>query len=243
MKISVAQIHPVMGDIPSNIQKHIAVLKKAIRYNVDALFFPELSLTGYDLKFSEKWACEWMDPGLDMFQEMCDENFVTLGLGLPTKGKGGINISMVIFQPDQARSVYSKQQLHADEKPFFIEGGHSMVLTVGDSKIVPGICYETLQPDHFRNAVESGAHIYIASVAKSIGGIRRAEDVFPERARKYSIPVLLANSLGFCDNFMSCGKSSVWNKSGELIGQLNTRDEGILVFDTKADRKVQMIKL
>jgi predicted amidohydrolase len=45
----------------------------------------------------------------------------------------------------------------------------------------------------------------------------------------------MANSVGFCDNFLSVGQSSVWNKKGELVGQLDDKSEGVLVFDTETE--------
>ena len=47
------------------------------------------------------------------------------------------------------------------------------------------------------------------------------------------MPVLMSNCVGFCDNFESVGQSSVWTKQGNLAGQLNEKNEGILIFDTE----------
>jgi predicted amidohydrolase len=50
LKISCAQISPVLGDIDKNIQKHLLYIDKAIRNKSDIIVFPELSLTGYSVK-------------------------------------------------------------------------------------------------------------------------------------------------------------------------------------------------
>jgi predicted amidohydrolase len=49
------------------------------------------------------------------------------------------------------------------------------------------------------------------------------------------MPVLMANCIGFCDNFLSVGKSAVWTKEGKLVGQLDDKMEGILFFDTETE--------
>jgi predicted amidohydrolase len=51
--------------------------------------------------------------------------------------------------------------------------------------------------------------------------------------------VVMSNSVGFCDDFESAGKSGVWNKKGELIGHLNETDEGILVYNTDTEELIE----
>ncbi len=91
-------------------------------------------------------------------------------------------------------------------------------MTVDNKKIVPAICYESLQTEHSENAKEIGAEIYVASVAKSQNGINKAMTHYPAVAKKFSMPVLMANCVGFCDNFESVGQSSVLTKQGNLAG-------------------------
>ena len=81
--------------------------------------------------------------------------------------------------------------------------------------------------------------MYIASVAKSADGVEKAFKHFPEIAGKYSVPVLMANCVGPCDNFESVGKTSIWNSKGQLVGQLNDVSEGILIIDTNKGEIVE----
>lgn len=48
VKIAVAQIKPIKGDIPSNVLQHVDFIELAAVNQVDLLIFPELSLTGYE---------------------------------------------------------------------------------------------------------------------------------------------------------------------------------------------------
>jgi predicted amidohydrolase len=101
--------------------------------------------------------------------------------------------------------------------------------------MAPAICYESLLTEHAEIACKSGAEVYLASVAKSIHGVEKALKYFPSVARKYSMTILMSNCIGSCDDFESAGRSSVWNKDGLLVGQLNDIDEGILIFDTDTE--------
>lgn len=239
MKIALAQTRSIKGDIAANIDTHKKMITLAITYKADAIFFPELSLTGYEPALANTLAIRPDDKELDCFQQICDNNAITIGLGLPTRAATGINISMIIFQPHSEREIYSKQLLHSDEFPFFIPGEKQTILTINNQKIAPAICYESLQANHSENAVLLGAQIYVASVAKSQNGINKAMIHYPAVAAKFSIPVLMSNCVGFCDNFESVGQSAVWTKEGKLAGQLDDKNEGLLIFDTENEEVVK----
>jgi predicted amidohydrolase len=44
--------------------------------------------------------------------------------------------------------------------------------------------------------------------------------------------VVMSNCVGPSDNFVGAGSSAIWNSQGELVGQLDAKKEGVLVFDT-----------
>jgi predicted amidohydrolase len=241
MKISVAQTRPIKGNISDNIDKHKRLIDLATSFKTTVIFFPELSLTSYEPELAKELAINQADARLDDFQEISDTTKITIGLGAPTKTKTGIQISMIIFQPDKPRQTYAKQLLHSDELPYFENGNQQIILTVDNAKIAPAICYESLQPEHADQASKLGADIYVASVAKSQNGVNKAMMHYPEVARNYSMPVLMSNCVGFCDNFMSVGLSSVWTKQGKLVGQLDDKNEGLLIFDTVTEEVTRQI--
>jgi predicted amidohydrolase len=238
MKIGVAQFRPVKGNIPANITSHKKLIELAISSKADAIFFPELSITGYEPELAKDLATNQDDRRFDDFQQISDINQITLGFGAPTQSDAGILISMIIFQPHKPRQTYSKQQLHSDEFPYFVSGDNQIILTVDNIKIAPAICYESLQADHAENANQRGAEIYLASVAKSQAGVDKAQRHFPDIASKYAMPVLMANCVGYCDKFESASKSAIWNKAGDLVGQLNDA-EGILIFDSETEAVIE----
>lgn len=235
MKICVAQTKPIKGNILANIGSHKKIISLASKSKSNAIFFPELSLTGYEPELAFELGTDQNDKRLDDFQIISDSYKITIGVGLPIKTKTGIQIGMVIFQPLTYRQTYSKQYLHADEIPFFEGRTEQTILKIKNIKIAPAICYESLKSEHVEVANSLGAEIYVASVAKSKKGINQAITHYSQIASKYAMPVLMSNCIGKCDNFESIGNSAIWSKNGILLDQLDAENEGILIYDTKTE--------
>lgn len=237
MRICVAQTRPIAGDIGQNVERHKPFVNVAVATGADVLIFPELSLTGYEPDLANALATTPDDNRFDLFQQLSDATRITLGVGIPLRSNSGILISLLIFQPNQPRQVYSKQYLHADEEPYFVPGQAPTFLIA--PTLALAICYELSVPEHLTDAVKNGATIYVASVAKSASGVERAVEQLTEIAQTYSMTVLMANSVGPCDNFIAAGKSSVWNNKGVLVGQLDEYNEGVLIMDTNTQRVIR----
>jgi predicted amidohydrolase len=232
MRLSVAQLQTVKGDVWVNTAKHELLIQQAVTAQADAIFFPELSITGYEPELAKELATTQADERFNRFEQLSKMHHITIGIGMPTVSDDGICISMLIFQPDGTRLTYSKQQLHVDELPYFIAGNEQLLIPVGNEFIAPAICYESLQPNHAATANGLGATVYMANVAKSQTGVDKAFVHYPAIARQYGMPVLMSNCTGYCDNFEAAGQSAVWNSEGVLLAQLDKTAEGILVFDT-----------
>jgi predicted amidohydrolase len=239
MKICVAQTKPFTGDIQKNIDSHKKLIDLAVADGADAVIFPELSLTGYEPKLAKELATTKDDSRFDGLQEISNREQLVIGVGAPTKSKAGVCISMILFQPQKARRVYSKKYLHSDEQGFFVSGQNLSGLKVNGTEIALAICYELSVAEHTQRAFESGAKIYVASVAKFMNGIDRAINRLSEIAGSFSMTVLMANSVGQADGCECAGKTSIWNSNGSLLGQLNETAEGIIVFDADAQTVVE----
>lgn len=241
MKICAAQTKPVKGDIHTNMDSHIRFIDLAHSLGADCIIFPELSLTGYEPTLSKELALDQADSRLDDFQNISNAGRITIGIGIPSKHKSGICISMLLFQPYKARRMYSKKYLHPDEEKFFIPGQNFTRLWVNKTHIAPAICYEISIPEHAERAFNSGAELYIASVAKFINGIDKALKRLSGIAGKYSMTVIMSNCIGRSDGGECAGNTSVWNHEGVLVGQLNNKNEGLLIFDTDTQNVIEKI--
>jgi predicted amidohydrolase len=233
MKLCIAQTKAIKGDIERNIKNHIRLIDLAVSNGAELIIFPELSLTGYEPTLAKTLATTQNDNRLDIFQEISDTKQIIIGVGIPTKQNTEVFISMVIFQPQTPRQTYSKQLLHSDEYPYFVNGNSQIFITKNKHKIAPAICYESLQMEHSSNASQNGANIYFTCVAKSAKGVEKAFQHYPEIAKKFNMTVLMSNCIGQSDDFISVGNSAVWNNNGVLVAQLNDSDEGVLIFDTE----------
>ena len=163
MRVAVVQTKPVPCAIDGNVRAHETWIKKAATHGADMVFFPELSLTGYEPIAAERLALRADDARLDVFDMLSHALRITIGIGAPTLGFDGVRISMIVFRPDAARIVYSKQHLHADELPYFVAGSGQVTLPSGSEVVAPAICYESLLPQHCAQAAALGATLYVAT--------------------------------------------------------------------------------
>jgi predicted amidohydrolase len=242
MKICIAQTRPVKGDINRNITNHKVFIKNVISNGADIIVFPELSLTGYEPTLAKDLATTQNDIRLDPFQEICDSNNIVIGVGLPTRENSSIFISMIIFQPQKARITYSKQYLYPTEVDYFTAGQKPIYLNFDDNNIVaPAICYELSVPEHSEAAHINNANIYMASVLNSVSGVDNDIQKLSDIAKKYNMTVFMANFVGESGGYECAGKTSIWNNQGNLVGQLNGKNEGVLIFDTETKEVIKKI--
>lgn len=234
MRIAIVQIEAIKGNIEKNLENHIKWIKEAIQNKADLVVFPELSLTGYEPDLAKSLATNQDDTRLDEMQSLSDRNGITIGVGLPTKDESDTFVSMIIFQPHKERITYSKQYLYPPEEPIFKAGKKPLVLNFETEVVSPAICYETSNKAHCEFAKRNNATIYIASVLSSINGIDAELKKLSDIAKNNNLVTFMANYVGKSGGYECAGKSSVWNEKGELIGQLEGKEEGLIIFDTKS---------
>lgn len=231
MRICLVQSQFLKGDIQSNIEIHLDFINKAIELKAELIIFPELSITNYEPDLAKRLAVHTDDSRLQPLQDLSDQSDVLIGVGLPTIAKDGVNISILIFQAHKSRTVYTKGLLHEDEYPYFVCGTEQPIIRFKGKRLAFGIYYETLQRKHFLNALEKGADLYIASVAKPKLGVEKAYAHFAALAKDYEKHILMSNAVGPCDDFVSMGCSAVWGTNGKLLGALDHQSAGFLIFD------------
>ncbi len=231
MKVCAAQFRPVAADLATNIARHLDLIYLAVDHGANLVFFPELSLTGYEPRLAKSLACDSSDQRLDVFQKCSDRENLLIGVGMPIAAASGVRIGMVWFAPGAARRTYAKQQLHVDEQPYFVPGIAQLLLESEGHKLAPAICYESLQMDHADSVASLAARVYLASVAKPASGLAKAMVHYPAVARKHAMFVIMANSVGPSDDFVCVGQSAAWNVCGDLLVQMDAESEGVVVLD------------
>lgn len=232
MIVAAAQIRSISGDLKGNLEKHLSFTKLAADRGVELLVFPELSLTNYEPTIAREFASGELEDSIARLHQFSRERQLAIAAGAPKKTARGIEIAMLWFWGDCERRSYSKQILHGDEKPYFVEGVDDFMLYRGGIRVVPAICYESIQPEHLLAAKIIGPAIYLVSVAKSAAGMEKAEVYYAEASRQHQLSIIVANNLGPADNFIGAGRSAVWNPRGEKLGQLSSDREQLLIYDT-----------
>lgn len=235
MKICIAQTHPIKGDIKKNIEAHKRLISLAILNNADIIVFPELSLTGFEPELAKQLATTKDDERFVELQEISNTQGIIICVGVPIKSNQGILISMLIFQPNKPIEIYSKQHLHNDEFTVFAAGNHSFFLEKETTKIAFAICYETSIKQHAEYAHNKNATVYMASVLNSTKSIDADIERLSKIASGHKMTVFMSNYVGISGGYKCAGKSSIWNNKGEIIAQLNSETEGILIYDNLTD--------
>lgn len=242
MRICLAQTRFHSGEIRENDDQHRAFISKAIELGADAIYFPELSLTGYEPELAKDLTFEQSDMRFLPYQVLSNENNITIGIGVPVQRKEGITISMVIFQPKQAYAFYDKKYLHTDELPYFVPGENLSADHLGDGQTALAICYELSIEKHARESMTDKVCNYLASVAKYKDDVKHASETLSEIAKTFGIQTLMVNGVGPADGGICAGGSGIWNSEGKQMVQLGEEHPGLILFDT-VTHEVQCIEM
>ncbi|MEM6633091.1 MAG: carbon-nitrogen hydrolase family protein [Bacteroidota bacterium] len=232
MLLCAAQIQPCKGNLSLNIRRHLAFIETAISHQVEYIFFPELSLVGYEPSLCKALALDPHNLELDDFQEISNSHYIIIGLGLPVQNHQDVSIAMAFFQPHFPPKIYIKEYLHPDEEAFFVSGKIHDGFIGNPSTIAFGICYEISREEHIKQVVRQNPHTYMASVAKDAAGVQAANRRLSHIAQTHMFFTGMVNSVGPSEDFKSAGGSAFWNPQGELLGQLTHSSEGLLILDT-----------
>ncbi|MEL6671887.1 MAG: carbon-nitrogen hydrolase family protein [Bacteroidota bacterium] len=234
MKLALAQIRNMNGDLSRGWDRHLVMIRHAAQMGADQVYFPELSLIGYEPTLAAQLAPRVEALAWDDLDGLVDQHQLTVGLGAPWRTEQGLHIAMRIRQPQQAPFWYSKQYLHQDEEAWFTAASWHPGAWGQAPRIGLAICYEMSREAHLAALLPEGIDIYLASVAKHEAGMQAAVVRLEQVAKDHQIFTLIVNSLGPCDTFEAGGKSAIWGPGGRLLGQLDDAREGLLCLDTES---------
>lgn len=248
IRISLAQVPVVKGDVTENLAQHIKMIEQSSLCKADVVVFPELSLTGYELEFAQELALSETSHVFEVLsQAAVDHNIIVLA-GCPLKvtltlGRDAKpTIGAVICFPDGTREFYAKQYLHEGEGKHCSSGVVDYVFTVNGYRIALAICADFASPEHAQKARELGADIYIASALISERGFEADAKMLSSIAATHGFPVLLSNHISTTGGWAACGNNTVWNASGERVFSSESK-EPCVVLCTMADHKIDAIKI
>jgi predicted amidohydrolase len=233
IKIAVAQVPSIKGDIDENIKIYLLAIETASQIGVSYIVFPELSLTGYEPELAAKLAFSTDDSRLKPLINSAMENNIKIGVGAPLKSDGLPKIGLIIISQLGTVDTYEKIHLHSGEEAYFNRGTNHNCITIENTKIANAICADTNSFNHARTCSELGASVYIAGVLITEGGYNSDTAVMAAYANKYNMLVAMANHNQPTGNWAPIGKSAIWSNTGLLA--CASKNQNSLVVAEKID--------
>jgi predicted amidohydrolase len=229
--LAAAQSISIAGDVPANIDRHLAFMRAAAEQGVQLLVFPELSLTGYEPSLAAGLAIAPEDRLLVHLREMAQALRMTTVVGMPIRlaPDAGVLIAALVLGADGSLAVYTKQHLHEGEEVAFVPGQGGAALEFGDHRIALAVCADFSHASHPRAAAQSGATVYAAGVLISEGGYATDSALLQGYAAEHGLLVLMANHGGPSGGWACAGRSAIWTADGGLLAAVPGVGEALLI--------------
>lgn len=257
MKVTLAQLNPVVGDVTGNLQK-ILDLWPQYASNSDLIIFPELFLVGYPPRdLLEKPAL--MERVQLALQELVrasaryPASALLVGAPCPSGqdlGKPLHNSALLIFQGaiifEQHKSLLPTYDVF-DETRYFEPAATVQVCPFKGQQLGVSICEDAwydpelwsrqLYPvDPIKVLARQGATVLINISASpfQVGKEVTRYQLLRHHARRYQLPVIYVNQVGGNDELIFDGRSLALDQDGEIMAVLPACQEAVLSIDTMA---------
>ncbi|HBZ18104.1 MAG TPA: NAD+ synthase [Betaproteobacteria bacterium] len=242
LKILVAQINCIVGDVSSNAEKIFSVVEKAKSDGVDLVVTPELSLCGYppeDLLLRPDFLKE-CDLKLTYLAQRIFG--VTVVVGHPYQTNEGLYNAASIIQDGQIVARYCKQELPNyrvfDEARYFDAGTQPCVVNISGVSVGLNICEDVWGEDgreasteskvieHPANAVaQAKAHGAELLVVLNASPFHTGKDalrrkVVQTQSRLHTMPIVFCNLIGGQDELVFDGGSFACDDKGDVVAQM-----------------------
>lgn len=243
LKIAVAQVSSIKGDVKSNTETHLMAIEKASSLGASYIVFPELSLTGYESELALHLAFTDNDIRLTPLIDSAIKNKIKIGVGAPVQSGGLPRIGLFIISETGTVEIYEKMNLHQGEEEYFSKGNHYHTLTINNSLIANAICADTNNVNHAHSCFELGASIYIAGVLITEGGYEIDTKAMAQYASKYNMLVAMANHNRPTGGWQPIGKSAIWSKAGLLASASETQNALVVAEKQNQKWSAQVIEI
>ncbi len=242
IRIAIAQINCIVGDLDGNASKIIDYIQKAKGLGADIVAFPELAITGYppeDLLLKPKFISDNLD-ALNRVAKSVNDISAVVGFVGQT-GKDIYN-SAAILHKGSVKGVYHKMLLPNygvfDEKRYFKNGNAGQVFRIGDLLFGVNIC-EDIWHNEGPLLQEAGLGakiiININSSPYHAGKILEREEIAKRGARANNVYIVYANLVGGQDEIVFDGQSMVIDPSGKVICRAMPFKEDLLLADLEVE--------
>jgi NAD+ synthase (glutamine-hydrolysing) len=237
MRLALAQINSVVGDLAGNTARILEQLEQAKAAGADLVLFPELAVTGYppeDLLLRPAFV---RAAGERVEEIARSVRGITALVGAPSLDADLHNACFVLAH-GEVRCVYRKRYLPNygvfDEDRYFAPGNDLVLLRFGDVYVGPTICEDVWQPGPPATELALAGAQLIANISASpfhVGKDREREEMLKVRARDNSCFVAFCNAVGGQDELVFDGHSVVLDDDGDVLARAAGFEEQLLVVD------------
>ena len=241
LRIAIAQLNPVMGDVAGNLAKARAARAEAVAGKADLLVFPELFISGYPpedlvLKPAFQAACRQATEALA--RDTADGGPAVI-VTTPWADGGNVYNAAVYCDGGLIQAVRYKVDLPNysvfDEKRVFAPGPLPGPVNIRGVRIGVPICEDIWSPDVTETLSETGAELLVVP-----NGSPYRETVYDERMNtiiarvtETELPLLYLNQVGGQDELVFDGASLAVNADHKLALQLPAFKEALAFVDAR----------
>ncbi len=226
MRVAVAQLTSVAGDVDANVQTAVEAVSQAA--GAALLVLPELFLTGYTLPPAVITAD---DPRLAPLQEAAAAAGLVVLAGAAVAEGSRPLLATLAFGGTEISHVYDKQHLSGGEQDWFQPGEVGTVLDLAAGPVALATCYDTCFPEHGRAAADAGAVLYAASVAYYAGSEHRRDLYTRARALDNGFFVAVGALVGRCGDAEFTGGAAIHDPEGRTLASVADGKEGVAIAD------------
>jgi NAD+ synthase (glutamine-hydrolysing) len=237
MRLALAQINTIVGDLDANCERILAELEEAKSAGADLVVFPELAVTGYppeDLLLRPSFVRAAQAKAEEIARSA--RGIVAL-VGVPWFERDLSN-ACAVCSAGEIKTLYRKRFLPNygvfDEDRYFAPGRELVLLEWGGTLIGPTICEDLWQPGPPATELAlAGAQVLVNLSASPFHVLRdrEREEMFATRARDNSCFIAFCNAIGGQDELIFDGHSLVLDEDGHVLARAPGFEECLLVAD------------
>ena len=254
MRIALAQLNPIVGDIPGNAARIGRAIDRAAEAGCDLVVFGELSVVGYpprDLLRKERFVADSVS-AVEALARRCTEIAALVGFVRPAAAEKGrpLQNAAALLADGEVRLVHVKTLLPTydvfDETRYFEPGGRPQCIDLGGCKIGLSICEDLWDAaslgrqlygdDPIGLLARQGARVIVNLAASpyQLGKASLREELFARQAARHNTAIAYVNQVGGNDELIFDGGSCVICPDGRLLGRAGSFREDLLVVDLDA---------
>ncbi|MFC1508058.1 NAD+ synthase [Candidatus Omnitrophota bacterium] len=244
VRIAIAQINSIVGDLKGNTEKILLYISQAKAKEADMVVFPELALTGYppeDLVLKPHFVKENIKYINKIAKSIKD---IIAIVGFIDADNKGIYNSAGILADKKVNRVYHKICLPNygvfDEKRYFTPGLKKDVVKAKGFSFSVDICEDIwVSETKAQKKVVSSAQ-FLVNISASPYHIDKAKErraILTKKAKAFKKPIVYCNLVGGQDELVFDGRSAVFSKDGTLLAGASPFEEDLVTFDLELDIK------